>query len=113
VHLALASKNYYLYGIQGSNGHTVFQLTAHIVWSTKYRYVVLRGDIQVRCRNLLIQICEAEDIIIEKGVVSKDHVHINYRASQSVSDIVKSIRSLEIFLFMSKIINLPKFHINH
>lgn len=94
MHLALASKNHYLYRMQRSNGHTVSQLTAHIVWSTKYRYDVLRGDIQVRCRSLLIQICEAEDIIIEKGVVSKDHVHmhINYRASQSISDIVKKLK---------------------
>ncbi|MFC2111557.1 IS200/IS605 family transposase, partial [Bacteroidota bacterium] len=79
---------------QRSNGHTVSQLSAHIVWSTKYRYSVLKGDIQVRCRSLLIQICEAEDVIILKGVVSKDHVHIhiNYRPSQSVSDLVKKLK---------------------
>ena len=54
----------------------------------------MRGDIQVRCRNLLIHICEAEDIIIEKEVVSKNHVHmhINYRPSQSISDIVKKLK---------------------
>ena len=31
---------------QRSNGHTVSSLTAHIVWSTKYRYSVLQGDIE-------------------------------------------------------------------
>jgi len=46
-----------------------------IVWVTKYRYPVLRGDIQQRCRELIIQICDAEDIRITSGVVSKDHVH--------------------------------------
>jgi len=36
---------------------------------------------------LLIQICEAEDIQILKGVVSKDHIHmhIEYRPSQDIS----------------------------
>ena len=79
---------------QRSNGHTVSRLTVHLVWSTKYRYSVLKGDIKVRCRTILIQICEAEDIQILKGVVSKDHVHmhINYRPSQSISNMVKRLK---------------------
>ena len=63
--------------LQLSHGHSVSRLTAHIVWSTKYRYSVLKGDVQVRCRTLLIQICESEDVEILKGVVSKDHVHMH------------------------------------
>ncbi len=80
--------------LQRSNGHSVSRLTAHIVWSTKYRYNVLEGDIKVRCRTLLLQICEAEDVIILKGVVSKDHIHmhIEYRPSQSISGLVKKLK---------------------
>jgi putative transposase len=72
----------------------VTRLTAHIVWATKYRYHVLRGDIQKRCRELLIEICDAEDVVILKGVVSKDHVpmHIEYPASSAVSDLVKQMK---------------------
>lgn len=79
---------------QRSNSHTVSRLTVHLVWSTKYRYPVLHGDVKIRCRSLIIQICEAEDIEILKGVVSKDHVHlhIEYRPSQSVSDMVKKLK---------------------
>ena len=81
-------------GTQRSNGHTVSCLTVHLVWSTKYRYSILEGDIKVRCRSILMQICDAEDIEILKGVVSKDHVHmhINYRPSQSISEIVKKLK---------------------
>ena len=57
--------------------HTVTRLTCHIVWVTKYRYHVLKGDVQYRCRALLIQICDVEEVKILKGVVSKDHVHIH------------------------------------
>ena len=76
--------------------HTVSRLTVHIVWVTKYRFHVLEGDIQQRCRALLIQICNAEDIRILKGVVSKDHVHmhIEYACKQNVSDIVKRLKGL-------------------
>lgn len=74
--------------------HTVSRLTAHLVWITKYRYHVLRGDIQKRCHELIIQICDAEDVKILKGVVSKDHVHllIEYPPSKSVSDLVKRLK---------------------
>jgi len=79
---------------QRIGNHTVSWLTAHIVWVTKYRYKVLEGDIQRRCRDLVKQICDAEDIKIRKGVVSKDHVHIHieYRPSLNISDIVKRLK---------------------
>lgn len=57
--------------------HTVTRLTVHVVWVTKYRYPVLTGEVQHRCRALLIQDCDAMDIKILKGVVSKDHVHMH------------------------------------
>jgi putative transposase len=79
---------------QRRSSHSVSWLTAHIVWVTKYRYHVLKGDIQVRCRDLIKQICDAEDVHILKGVVSKDHVHIHieYPPSKSISDIVKRLK---------------------
>ena len=79
---------------QRTSGHTVSALTVHIVWSTKYRYKVIQGDIQVRCRTILRQVCEASDVVILKGVVSQDHIHmhINYLPSQSESDLVKKLK---------------------
>ena len=58
--------------------HALTRLSVHIVWVTKYRYHVLKGEIQKRCRELLIQICDAEDIRILKGSVSfgpRPHAH--------------------------------------
>ena len=76
------------------NTHSVSRLSVHIVWVTKYRYHVLVGDIQKRCRDLIIQICNSENVKILKGVVSKDHVHIHveYPASISVSFFVKKLK---------------------
>ena len=75
-------------------GHTVSRLTVHLVWVTKYRYKVLDGDVQKRCRELLIQICDSEDVRILSGVVSKDHVHmhVEYPPSLSLSDLVKRLK---------------------
>ena len=79
---------------QRRGGHTVSWLTAHVVWVTKYRYHVLTGDVQRRCRELIKQICDAEDVRILKGVVSKDHVHmhIEYAPSKSISDLLKRLK---------------------
>jgi putative transposase len=79
---------------QGVNGHIVSRLTVHIVWSTKYRYSVLIGDVQKRCRKLLIEICDSMDAVILKGVVSKDHIHmhVEYRPSQDISTLVKKLK---------------------
>ena len=74
--------------------HTVSRLTAHLVWVTKYRYPVLKGEIQKRCRELIIQICDSEDVKILKGVVGKEHIHmlIEYPPSKSISDLVKHLK---------------------
>ena len=95
---------------QRASGHTVSRLTVHVVWSTKYRYSVLEGDIKQRCRTLLIQICEAEDVEILKGVVSKDHVHmhINYRPSQSVSSMVKKLKGRSSRKLQQEFLELKK-----
>ena len=75
------------------NGHTVSGLTCHIVWATKYRYPVLTGDLQKRCRDLLIQICNSENVRILNVVVSKDHIHMHmeYPPQTSVSLLVKKM----------------------
>jgi putative transposase len=90
--------------------HSIHQLHVHIVWSTKYRYGVLRGDIQVRCRDLIRQSCDSLDVRILKGVVSKDHVHLHlsYPPKLSVSDIVKRIKGRSARLLLDDFTELKK-----
>ncbi|GFO73513.1 putative transposase [Bathymodiolus japonicus methanotrophic gill symbiont] len=71
---------------QRRSGHTVTRFTAHLVWVTKYRYPVLKGDIKKRCRELIIQVCDAEDVQILKGVVSKDHVHMHIEYPPKITE---------------------------
>ncbi len=77
-----------------SGSYSVTRLTVHVVWVTKYRYAVLRGEIQIRCRELLIQVCDAEDVRILRGVVSKEHIHMHleYPPKVSVSELVKQMK---------------------
>ena len=76
------------------SSHSTSRLTAHLIWTTKYRYHVLEGEIKVRCRDSIVQICDSEDIRILKGVVSKDHVHmhIEYPPRLAIADVVKRLK---------------------
>ena len=91
-------------------GHTVSRLTVHLVWVTKYRYKVLTGDIQKRCRELLIQVCDTEDVRILSGVVSKDHIHmhIEYPPSVSISNLVKRMKGRASRLLQKEYTELSK-----
>ena len=91
-------------------GHTVSRLTVHLVWVTKYRYHVLQGDIQKRCRELLIQVCDTEDVRILSGVVSKDHIHmhIEYPPSVSISNLIKRMKGRTSRLLQKEYTELSK-----
>ena len=79
---------------QRTGSHSVNELQVHLVWCTKYRYHVLKEEVQLRCRDLVKQGCNSMDINILKGVVSKDHIHlhISYPPRLSISDIVKRLK---------------------
>jgi putative transposase len=58
------------------SAHAVWDIKYHLVWITKYRYKMLRGDVAERARELIRQICAARDVQIIRGAVSPDHIHI-------------------------------------
>ena len=74
--------------------HTVFNIEYHFVWVTKYRYQVLKDEVAQRVRELVRQTCEAFEIRIISGVVSKDHVHIFVSAPPNMapSEIMRRIK---------------------
>jgi putative transposase len=57
--------------------HTVYDVQYHFVWVTKYRYHVLTGEVAQHARELIRQTCEARNITILGGHISKDHVHLH------------------------------------
>ena len=74
--------------------HSVYDLKVHLVWITKYRKPVLFGDVAVRVRDLIREICKSLDVEILKGHVSKDHVHlfVSVPPQLSVSKMVGRIK---------------------
>lgn len=65
--------------------HTVHDIKYHIVWKTKYSYGVLKGDISLRTRQIIREICAENDINIVSGNVRSNHVHLLLSAPPDVS----------------------------
>ena len=76
------------------SSHTVYDLKYHLVCITKYPKPILKGEIAVRLRELIREICKSKDVEILKGHISRDHVHIFVSVPPhiSVSDLLKSVK---------------------
>ena len=74
--------------------HTIYNIEYHFVWVTKYRYKMLVGEVGQRVRDLVGQTCEAHEVQILNGVVSKDHIHILVSAPPNIapSEIMRRIK---------------------
>ena len=74
--------------------HTVYDLNCHVVWITKYRKPVWRGEVAVRLRELVRQTCASLEVFIESGPVTPDHVHLllSVPPELSVSELMPRIK---------------------
>ena len=59
-----------------TGGHTTFYHRYHVVWSTKYRYKVMQGQVRERLRTIIRQTCDELDVEIVRGVLARDHIHM-------------------------------------
>ncbi len=74
--------------------HTIYNIEYHLVWITKYRYEILTGEVKLRLRELIRQICQQHELTILKGHVSIDHIHILVSAPprHSVSFLMQKLK---------------------
>jgi putative transposase len=58
------------------SSHTIYDHKYHICWITKYRYHVLKGQVGVRLRELIRQVCKQQSVEIIEGHVRPEHIHL-------------------------------------
>jgi len=58
------------------SSHACYLLDYHFVFIPKYGKPALRGDVALRLRELVREICRSMDIEILQGHVRPDHVHL-------------------------------------
>jgi putative transposase len=59
-----------------AGSHTLFHHRYHIIWTPKYRFKVLHGEVRLRVREIIRQVCGEMGVTIISGALSKDHVHL-------------------------------------
>ena len=74
--------------------HSVFSIHLHIVWITKYRKPVLLGDIALKTREIIRQICASLDVEIIRGHIAHDHVHlfVSLPPQVTISSLVQKLK---------------------
>ena len=74
--------------------HSVYDLKYHLVWITKYRKAVLRGEIGSRVREIIRQTCAELDVQILSGAVQPDHIHllVSVPPNLSVSQLMQRLK---------------------
>ncbi len=90
--------------------HTVFQIHLHLVWVTKYRKPILTGEVGLRVRELIRQICRDEEIEIMKGSVSRDHVHlmVSIPPQVTISRLVQRMKGKSSHTMLNEFAHLRK-----
>ena len=90
--------------------HTVFEIHLHLVWVTKYRKPILKGEVGVRVRELIRQICRDSEVEILKGHVSKDHVHlfVSIPPQLTISRFVQRIKGKSSYKLLQEFAHLRK-----
>jgi putative transposase len=90
--------------------HSVYDVKYHFVWTTKYRHKVLSGTIALRVRELIRQSCEARDVVIVRGSVSKDHVHLLVSSPPAISPakLVQYLKGRSSRLLLEEFVELKR-----
>jgi putative transposase len=90
--------------------HTVFQIHLHLVWVTKYRKPILRGEVGTRIREVIRRVCRDEDVEILKGSVSRDHVHLllSIPPQVTISRLVQRVKGKSSHVVLNEFAHLRK-----
>ena len=68
-----------------TTAHSRFDVKLHFVWVTKYRKPLLTGEVALRLRDIIRQVCSEHEVEILKGHVSKEHVHLFVSCPPNIS----------------------------
>ena len=90
--------------------HTVYQCHYHFVFIPKYRKPVLGGEVGLRLRELIREICRSMEVDIIQGHVRPDHVHLLVSAPPNIapSRIMQAIKGKTSHHLMSEFRRIAK-----
>ena len=79
---------------KSNNNNIVYSCKYHVVWCPKYRRKVLVGNIEVRLKELIFEICNELQVDIIEMEIMPDHVHLLIEVDPQfgVHKVIKNIK---------------------
>ena len=92
--------------------HAIWHCLYHIVWTPKYRYRILKGEIKTEVEHCIRAFSEQKGCIIEELNVQEDHVHLVIFVPPKVSiseiiGIMKGRTAIRLFNKFKKLKHRP------
>ena len=95
-----------------SASHCKYLIQYHIIWCPKFRFAVLKGDVESKLKEILQQSCEKYHYQIKALEVMPDHIHIFVDCPQTVApcDIARTLKSISAIQMFRAFPSLKRFY---
>ena len=95
-----------------SLSHCKYLVQYHLVWCPKFRFNVLKGNVEEALKRILAEICTKYEYEIFELEVMPDHVHVFVSAKPTIAptDIVRTLKSITAIQLFKEFPALKKFY---
>ena len=95
-----------------SLSHCKYLVQYHLVWCPKFRFNVLKGNVEEALKRILAEICTKYEYEILELEVMSDHVHVFVSAKPTIAptDIVRTLKSVTAIQLFKEFPALKKFY---
>ena len=95
-----------------SLSHYKYLVQYHLVWCPKFRYNVLKGNVEEALKRILAEICTKYEYEILELEVMPDHLHIfiSTKPTTAPTDIVRTLKSITAIQLFKEFPALKKFY---
>ena len=94
------------------SSHCKYLIQYHIIWRPKFRFSVLKSDVEDRLKQILQKICDDYGYKIKALEVMPDHIHIFVDVPQMVApcDVVRTLKSISAIEMIKSFPELKQFY---
>ena len=92
--------------------HCKYLTQYHIIWFPKFRFLVLKGNVDNSLKQILQKICNNYNYHIKALEVMPDHIHIFVDVPQTVApcDVARTLKSISAIELFKAYQQLKKFY---
>ena len=95
-----------------SSSHCKYLIQYHVIWCPKFKFSVLKGDVEDRLKQILQKICDDYGYKIKALEVMSDHIHIFVDVPQMVApcDVVRTLKRISTIEMFKSFPELKRFY---